>query len=238
MMKASFCSWFLCLGCAIFAAGSLFAEGGIRFLVFSEPIVEGVYEGMNVPDEFSLTLGWYEGEDPEAPMEVAAMTVIFGSLTRGPEIPAGTQVFLYAGTDIDPLTAVAFGEVVMPSNATEVICYLIPIGPNRFRPSIHDVSPGLIAGGSARLVNVSDETLAAMIDEERGILAPGEVLVMPLANLRQFQIQMRIAAEAEEGWRPVHAARISAQPNDRLLVLISRRRGDIGPWRVRPIHQR
>jgi hypothetical protein len=92
-----------------------------------------------------------------------------------------------------------------------------------------------VKGGGARLINFSKETLAAEVNEERGIIKPGESLYASLTDLRRFQIRMRIAAAAEEGWHPVHTGCVTAKPTDRMLVLISQRRGDSGPWRVRSI---
>lgn len=207
---------------------------------FAEPILEGTYLEMDVPKKVTLTLVWLslDPEDPDEPFEFQTIELPFGQLTRGPEVVAGGEVSLYLGEIQSVDDKQPFERLQIPATANHALCYLIPIGPDRFRPSLHDVSRDFIPRGRARLVNASSETLAAVIDETRGIIPPGENLSAALGQLHQFQIKMRIVAEDDGEWRPIHAARVTAQASDRLLVIISRRRGDIGPWRVRPIHLR
>lgn len=205
-----------------------------RLHLFTEPIIEGVYEGMKMQESMELTITW-PSEVPEAPPESEHFEIAFGQLAKGAELPAGAGVRLYLGKPADLMTAKPFAEHTLDPNASDMLLYMIPTARNRYQTSLHNFSPDLVEGGSARLINVSSETLAAELNEERGILTPGASLAASLAELRRFHIRMRIAAAAEEGWRPVHAARVTAKPTDRMLVLISQRRGDSGPWRVRSI---
>ena len=203
----------------------------IRF--YTEPIFEGVYKDVEVPRDVLFTLIWGTVEQPG----IETIRVTFGRLSQAVTIEGFGPIRVYEG-NLTAEETVAKSPLYQIENDVQggaQIIHVIPTAPGRYLFNAQNVSEGEIRKGTARVVNLSGETIAAMVAEGRGIIEPNASINVSLLEIERFQLKMRYATQGDEGWKLVYGTRVSASPQDRLLIYVFRKWGNRGPWRVRLI---
>jgi hypothetical protein len=204
----------------------------LRF--FSEPIFEGVIREVEVQQDVQLTLVWGTPED----LSIETLKVRFGKLSaRTPIEGAAGLVTIYEGKhQAETLVGKSpLKQIQIPEGASSLLVHMIPTARGIYQFNIQDVSAGRIKPGIARVTNLSGQTIAAMVAEGKGVIGPQASLDVSLKEIERFQLKMRYATQNEDGWKFIYGTRVTAAPDDQLLIFVFRKWGNRGPWRVRLI---
>lgn len=208
----------------------------IEIQFYSESIFEAVYKDVEVPRSVELTLVWGTAEN----LQVKHLDIKFGKRSSIIELdgpfPGPARLYLGKLTAEQLPGKSPIQEIPVLPGVRSLLIHMIPSGPGEYQFNVQNITDGLIPQGTARVVNLSDQTLAAVVADGKGIIEPGEPIDVSLSEIERFQLKMRYAAKSEDGWKYIYGTRMNAAPDDRLLIYVFRKWGTSGPWRVRLIN--
>ncbi len=196
-----------------------------------------------------ITGNLWAGDDERGVVgkEYADLFVVSGERSRSLQVPFGTpsRPFVYSGPrDVlfyhDPVSAdlsvprpSVAAQVRLPSGVSDVLLIFITedFADQRFRIFPVDISSDVAAAGTLRLTNLSPQTIAWNLGEDRGQIQSGSSVVVQ-APTDSFQTRIRLARYDEDAgrWRVAYNRIVRPQEGQRYdcLILPQPRTGGAG----------